>query len=43
MRGAYDKHQYEEEKAHAFEALAKEIERSVSGVSANVIPLYSAA
>ncbi|WP_156402860.1 MULTISPECIES: integrase family protein [unclassified Bradyrhizobium] len=37
--GTYDRHAYAAEKVMAFEALAREIDRIVSGQSSNVVPL----
>jgi integrase len=39
VRGVYDRHEYHAEKARAFEALAREIERIVSGSQAGVVQL----
>jgi integrase len=39
VRGVYDRHEYHAEKARAFEMLAGEIERIVSGGSAKVVPM----
>jgi integrase len=41
VRGTYDRHEYLEEKRHAFEALAAQIERIVNPVE-NVVPLRGA-
>jgi integrase len=39
VRGVYDRHEYHREKAKAFEALAAQIERIVSGSQAEVVPM----
>jgi integrase len=39
VRGVYDRHAYHAEKARAFEMLAGEIERIVSGAGAKVVPM----
>jgi integrase len=39
VRGTYDRHEYVEEKAHAFEALAAQIERIVNPPAANVVAI----
>jgi integrase len=39
VRGVYDRHEYHREKAQAFDALAREIERIVEGTSAKVVPM----
>ena len=39
VRGVYDRHEYHREKARAFEMLAGEIGRIVSGGSAKVVPM----
>ncbi|MGA8698018.1 MAG: integrase arm-type DNA-binding domain-containing protein [Xanthobacteraceae bacterium] len=39
VRGVYDRHEYHREKAQAFEMLAQEIARIVSGGSAKVVPM----
>jgi integrase len=39
VRGTYDRHEYFEEKARAFEALAAQIERIVNPPGAKVVPL----
>jgi integrase len=39
VRGVYDRHEYHAEKARAFETLAAEIERIVSGGSAKVVTM----
>jgi integrase len=39
VRGVYDRHAYRDEKAHAFEALAAQIERIVNPPADNVVPL----
>jgi hypothetical protein len=39
IRGTYDRHEYANEKLSAFEALATEIERIVSGRKAKVVPM----
>ena len=39
VRGTYDRHQYQAEMAHAYEALAGLIERIVGGPQANVVAL----
>jgi integrase len=39
VRGVYDRHEYHAEKARAFEALAAEIARIVSGSQGEVVPL----
>ena len=41
VRGVYDRHEYEAEMAHAFEALAAQIERIVNPQE-NVVPLRGA-
>ena len=41
VRGTYDRHEYHEEKRHAFEALAAQIERIVNPQE-NVVPLRGA-
>jgi hypothetical protein len=38
VRGVYDRHEYREEKRHAFEALASQIERIVTPIE-NVVSL----
>jgi integrase len=39
VRGTYDRHHYQAEMLHAFEALASQIERIVGGPQANVVAL----
>jgi integrase len=39
VRGVYDRHEYYDEKARAFEALAAQVERIVNPPGANVVPL----
>ena len=39
VRGVYDRHAYESEKRHAFEALAAQIERIINPLPASVVPL----
>lgn len=39
VKGVYDRHEYRQEKAQAFEALAALIERIVSGTEAGVVPM----
>jgi hypothetical protein len=38
VRGVYDRHQYRDEMAHAYEALAAQIDRIINP-QANVLPL----
>ena len=38
VRGTYDRHEYYEEKRHAFEALAAQIERILNPIE-NVVPM----
>lgn len=39
VRGVYDRHEYHREKAQAFEALAGQIERILSGAQGEVVPM----
>jgi len=39
IRGTYDRHQYRDEKAQAFEALASLVDRIVKGKAAEVVPI----
>ena len=39
VRGTYDRHEYLEEKAHAFEALAAQIDRIINPPAANVVAI----
>ncbi|MFL6832022.1 MAG: hypothetical protein ACJ8F0_05465 [Xanthobacteraceae bacterium] len=39
IRGVYDRHRYETEMLHAFEALASQIERIVNPPAGNVLAL----
>ena len=39
VRGTYDRHEYYEEKAHAFEALAAQIDRIINPPAANVVAM----
>ena len=42
VRGVYDRHEYEQEKRHAFEALAAQIERILNPPAGNVIEFADA-
>jgi integrase len=39
VRGIYDRHEYHDEKAQAFEALAALVDRIVKGIDADVVPI----
>jgi hypothetical protein len=39
VRGIYDRHEYFEEKAQAFNALAAQIDRIINPPAANVVPM----
>jgi integrase len=42
VRGTYDRHQFQAEMLHAFEALAAQVERIVDPPAGNVVPLHGA-
>ena len=42
VEGVYDRHRYDDEKAHALQALADLIDRILSPPAANVVPLRAA-
>ena len=42
VEGVYDRHRYDDEKAHALQALADVIDRILSPPAANVVPLRAA-
>ena len=43
VEGVYDRHRYNDEKAHALEALANLIDRILNPPAANVVPLRAGA